>query len=103
MKHEERTINLAKQRNRNSAERTLLAWIRTSLALIGFGFGIPGILDFLLKKDPTHIPALLRNIKIFGLSFIALGLFGIMIAVYQYRVEIYRINHPHYTYKKHSH
>jgi hypothetical protein len=26
-----------------------------------------------------------------------------MIAVYQYRVEIYRINHPHYTYKKHSH
>ena len=29
---------LAKERNREAAERTLMAWIRTALSLIGFGF-----------------------------------------------------------------
>ena len=35
---------LARERNREAAERTLMAWIRTALSLIGFGFGI-GKLD----------------------------------------------------------
>ena len=38
------TVNVAnefaKERNRAAAERTLMAWIRTALSLIGFGFGI---------------------------------------------------------------
>jgi putative membrane protein len=39
---------LARERNREAAERTLMAWIRTALSLIGFGFGI-GKLDAYLK------------------------------------------------------
>ncbi|WRH67064.1 MAG: DUF202 domain-containing protein [Planktothrix sp. GU0601_MAG3] len=39
---EDRT-ELAKYRSRAAADRTLMAWIRTSLSLIGFGFGIPTI------------------------------------------------------------
>ena len=31
---------LARERNREAADRTLLAWIRTSLAMISLGFGI---------------------------------------------------------------
>jgi putative membrane protein len=31
---------LAKERTRESADRTLNAWIRTSASLIGFGFAI---------------------------------------------------------------
>src|SRR5579863_1740796 len=31
---------LARERNREASERTLMAWIRTALSLIGFGFGI---------------------------------------------------------------
>ena len=31
------TDNLARQRNRDAAERTWMAWIRTCLSLIGFG------------------------------------------------------------------
>lgn len=30
----------AKERTREAADRTLMSWIRTSLSLIGFGFGI---------------------------------------------------------------
>ncbi|HMK35743.1 MAG TPA: DUF202 domain-containing protein [Desulfomonilaceae bacterium] len=30
----------AKERTRESADRTLNAWIRTSISLIGFGFAI---------------------------------------------------------------
>ncbi|WP_448562013.1 DUF202 domain-containing protein [Trichothermofontia sp.] len=33
---------LAKERTR-AADRTLMAWIRTALSLIGFSFGIPTI------------------------------------------------------------
>jgi putative membrane protein len=34
---------LAKERNRAAEERTLMAWIRTSLSLIGFGVGVERI------------------------------------------------------------
>ena len=34
------TNELARERNREAADRTLLAWIRTRLAVISFGFGI---------------------------------------------------------------
>ena len=34
------TNELARDRNRQAADRTLLAWIRTSLAMISLGFGI---------------------------------------------------------------
>ena len=34
------TTELARERNREAADRTLLAWIRTSLAMVSLGFGI---------------------------------------------------------------
>ena len=34
------TNELARERNRAAADRTLMAWIRTSIAMIGFGFGV---------------------------------------------------------------
>ena len=38
---------LAKERNRAAAERTLMAWIRTCLSLISFGFGVDRIVTAL--------------------------------------------------------
>ena len=44
---------LARERNREAAERTLMAWIRTALSLIGFGFGI-GKLEAYLEGAGLH-------------------------------------------------
>ena len=42
---------LARERNREAVDRTLLAWIRTSLALISFGFGIERLGQAALDLD----------------------------------------------------
>jgi putative membrane protein len=38
------TNELAKERNQAAAERTMMAWIRTNLSLISFGFGLDKII-----------------------------------------------------------
>lgn len=47
------STELAKERNREAADRTLMAWIRTALSLIGFGFGI-GKLNAYLEASGVH-------------------------------------------------
>ncbi len=76
---------LAKERTREGADRTLMAWIRTSLSLIGFGFGIAKFRDILvegglIRRTPEHFNSTL----IFGLSFISLGILGLLAAVIQH-------------------
>jgi putative membrane protein len=72
---------LAKERTRAAADRTLMAWMRTSLSLISFGFGIPTIVKAIeqtrLKSDinPEHFSAVV------GLAFIAVGMFGLITAL----------------------
>jgi len=103
MSKEETMHNLAKLQSRNSAERTLLAWIRTSLTLIGFGFGIPGILNVLQTEHIKNLPSAMRNIKILGASFIVLGLVSIIVALIQYRIQVKQITNPNYKYKESIH
>jgi putative membrane protein len=76
---------LAKERSRLAADRTLMAWVRTSLALIGFGFGIASFRDILLEGG------LLRGSQnyggatvVFGLGFIGLGIVGLLAATIQH-------------------
>ena len=45
---------LAKYRSRAAADRTLMAWIRTCLSLIGFGFGIPTIVRAIENTRLSH-------------------------------------------------
>lgn len=77
---------LAKERNRAAAERTLMAWIRTSLSLISFGFGIDSIVRA-IGRTHSHVDPV-RLSSILSLAFIALGTYAIIVASYEHRKEL---------------
>jgi putative membrane protein len=92
------TVNLAnelaKERNRAAYDRTLMAWIRTAISLIGFGFAIATSYEYIhsetLEKtgrflDRMHTPLW------FGISFIILGMLCILGGVIQHRKVLRQI------------
>jgi putative membrane protein len=76
---------LAKERSRQASDRTLMAWVRTSLSLIGFGFAIASFRDILLEGGLIRNPHKEFNgALVFGLSFISLGVLGLLAATLQH-------------------
>jgi putative membrane protein len=89
---------LAKERNREAAERTLMAWIRTALSLIGFGFGIGKLAAYMdaaglhTRFDVPH------SSLIFGASFIVVGILGLLAAIVQHARILKRLSQPDFAY-----
>jgi putative membrane protein len=93
------TNELAKERTRAAADRTLMAWIRTSLSLIGFGFGIPTIVKTL---EATRVGEHLnphRTTTIIGLAFISIGIFAISAALKEHHTMLKRIQSDRFMYE----
>jgi putative membrane protein len=81
-------------REHQANERTFLAWVRTSIALIGFGFAIARFGLFLRQFDAAtvqKIPAAhpVFNSENLGISLVMLGIMTIAFAVWRYE-QIYR-------------
>lgn len=93
------TNELAKERNRAAAERTLMAWVRTSLSLISFGFGLDKIVAAMSETNLPQTTNVVHSSRIVGLSFIALGIFAIWVAVAEHRQILKQIGREEFFYQ----
>lgn len=88
---------LARERNRIAADRTLLAWIRLSLTLIGIGFGVDQTMT-LLYQDAGIITNQNELTHGFGLALVSLGVYALTMAAIGYRGELHRLNQTDYRF-----
>jgi putative membrane protein len=72
-------------RTRLATERTLLAWLRTSVSLIGFGFTIVQFFERFSEMKGVAPAARPHAPRELGLMLIGAGIVTLMISVWQYR------------------
>jgi putative membrane protein len=71
-------------RTRLSLERTMMSWLRTATALIGFGFAIVQYLNH-LQQVPQARSAYLPTAPEFpGLALISCGVGALLVSIWQY-------------------
>jgi putative membrane protein len=93
------TNELAKQRNRDAAERTLMAWIRTCLSLISFGFGLDKIIAAIDRAATSGDVQAQRGVQLVAAGFVLTGILAMVGATIQYRRELRRLHHNDYVYR----
>ncbi len=76
---------LAKERTHDAFERTLMAWVRTGLSLIGFGLGIFEV------TNKTGGDGIFRTSKLVGLLFILLGISSVVMAIKENKINHERL------------
>ena len=72
-------------RTRLALERTIMSWLRTAVALIGFGFAIVQYLNHLQQipgARPSNYPTAPEYL---GLALISCGIVALVISIWQYR------------------
>jgi putative membrane protein len=71
-------------RTRFSLERTMMAWLRTAVSLIGFGFAIVQFFER-MPQLPGALPAYHpRAPQFLGLALISAGVLALLISLWQY-------------------
>jgi putative membrane protein len=85
---EETATHFSWMRTRMSVERTLMSWVRTATALIGFGFTIFQFFEGLNRLEgvtPARHPATPRVIS---LALIGIGSLALIVAIREYRAVV---------------
>lgn len=93
--------NIDRQREHQANERTFLAWLRTSIALVGFGFAIARFGIFLQQisvavDQPTESIHPLFNSQVLGICLVVLGIAVIGFAGWRYNVTFWQIERGSY-------
>jgi putative membrane protein len=74
---------LAIERNRVAYDRTMLAWIRTAISLITFGFSIYAIVQLQIRRGQEEDR--LVGPREFGLTMVIIGLFSLVLGAWDNR------------------
>ena len=82
-------------------ERTFLAWLRTSIALIGFGLAIARFSLLLRQPQVTKTQQTIKNHPILnsenlGLSLVVVGIIFIVLAAWRYNQVFWQIERANY-------
>ena len=90
------TNELARQRNRDAADRTLMAWMRTCLSLISFGFGLDKIIAAIETTKGSSGSRL--GVNIVSLAFVLTGFLAMSASLFQHNRELNRLRRASYVY-----
>ena len=83
---------MARERTILAADRTLMAWIRTTLSMISFGFTIYKFLQAMFESGKSTLVASPAGPRNFGLALISLGVWALAIACLQFWREMRRFD-----------
>lgn len=88
----------SRQREHQANERTFLAWLRTSLSLIGFGFAISRfglfLQQFQIGQVPLNDPFV--NSQQLGIGLVIFGIAVILLAAWRYSQVFSQIERGNY-------
>jgi len=71
-------------RTRLALERTIMSWLRTAVALIGFGFAIVQYLEHLEQTPGARSAYLPHAPRYLGLALISCGILALVVSIWQY-------------------
>lgn len=92
------TNELAKERNRAAAERTIIAWMQHCLTLIGLGIAFDQIGQALVQRSLiNNLSVQSRMLSYLALGFILFATLLLGIALRQYRLAVKSIEHKDYV------
>ena len=80
-------------RTRLSLERTMMSWLRTATALIGFGFAIDQYLNRVQETSATGRVYFPHAPQYVGLALIASGMVALVISIWQYLWTLRYLRH----------
>ncbi len=88
-------------REHQANERTFLAWLRTSIALISFGFAIARFGLFLrqigeVMSSQTSVKASIFNSENLGIIMVIVGIVAIVLAAWRYSQVFWQIEREDY-------
>jgi putative membrane protein len=101
LKNNRNNAKIDRQREHQANERTFLAWLRTSIALISFGFAIARFglflqqLDFALAQQESKGHSIF-NSQSLGIALVIFGIVTIALAAWRYNRVFWQIERGNY-------